>query len=86
MTLLPSYDEYLIGYKSRHVAVKHDHMHRAHSGNGVFWPVILQNGEVVGNWSAAAGKVQTEVFSPDAGINQEAMEEESERYQAFLKK
>ena len=66
--------------------MKHDHMHRAHSGNGVFWPVILQNGEVVGNWSAAAGKVQTEVFSPDAGINQEAMEEESERYQAFLKK
>ena len=86
VTLLPSYDEYLIGYKSRHVAVNPDHMHRAHSGNGIFWPVILQNGEVVGNWSAAAGKVQTEVFSPDAGINQEAMEEESERYQAFLKK
>jgi hypothetical protein len=40
----------------------------------------------VGNWSAAVGKVQTEVFSPGAGINQEAMEEESERYQAFLKK
>lgn len=86
ITLLPSYDEYLIGYKSRHVAVNLDFMHRAHSGNGIFWPVILQNGEVVGNWTAVDGKVRTEVFFPDASIKQEALAEEWERYQKFLKK
>lgn len=86
VTLLPPYDEYLIGYKSRHLAVHPDHMHRAHSGNGIFWPVILQDGEAVGNWSAAAGKVRTEVFYPVAGLKQEALEEEIDRYRKFLKK
>lgn len=47
--------------------------HRAHSGNGIFWPVILQDGEAVGNWSVAGGKVQTEVFHPDVNLNQEAL-------------
>ncbi len=86
ITLLPSYDEYLIGYKSRHVAVHPDHMHRAHSGNGIFWPVILQNGEVMGNWSAADGKVRTDYFFPDASLRQKALAQEIERYQKFLKK
>ena len=86
VTLLPPYDEYLIGYKSRHLAVHPDHMHRAHSGNGIFWPVILQDGEAVGNWSAAAGKVRTEVFYPDAGLRQEQLEEEIDRYRKFLEK
>ena len=86
VTLLPSYDEYLIGYKSRHLAVHPDHMHRAHSGNGIFWPVILLDGEAVGNWSAATGKVRTDVFYPDAGLRQEALEEEIERYRKFLEK
>lgn len=83
--LLPSYDEYLIAYKSRHVAVHPDHMHRAHSGNGIFWPVILQDGEVVGNWSAAGGKVRADTFFPNADLSQEALAEEIERYQKFLK-
>ena len=84
--LLPPYDEYLIGYKSRQVALHPGHIHRAHSGNGIFWPVILQNGEAVGNWSTAGGKVQTKVFHPDANINQEVLEEELARYQKFMRK
>lgn len=48
--------------------------------------VILQDGEAVGNWTAAAGKVRTEVFYPGAGLKQEALEEEIERYRKFLKK
>lgn len=82
--LLPPYDEYLIGYKSRHLAVHPEHMHRAHSGNGIFWPVILQDGEAIGNWSAAGGKVQTEVFHPDVSLNQEAMDEEISWFSRFL--
>ena len=86
VTLLPSYDEYLIGDKSRHVAVNHDHMHRAHSGNGIFWPVILQNGAVIGNWSAAGGQIKTEIFHPEAGREGKALAAEIAAYQAFLKK
>lgn len=84
--LLPPYDEYLIGYKSRHLAVHPDHMHRAHSGNGIFWPIILQDGEGIGNWSAAGGKVQTEVFHPEENLNHEALKEEITRYNRFLHK
>lgn len=48
--LLPSYDEYLIGYKSRHHALDDVHRHHAYTKNGIFYPVILNGGEVVGNW------------------------------------
>lgn len=84
--LLPPYDEYLIGYKSRHLAVHPDHMHRTHSGNGIFWPVILQDGKAIGNWSAVGGKVQIEVFHADTHLNQESVEEEIERFQKFISK
>ena len=86
VTLLPPYDEYLIGYKSRHVAVNPHHMHRAHSGNGIFWPVILQDGEAAGNWSAAGGKLQAELFHQDIILNEDALEEEMARYTRFLNK
>ena len=84
VTLLPPYDEYLIGYKSRHVSVHPGHMHRAHSGNGIFWPVVLQDGEAVGNWSAAGGKVTIETFYPDIILNGAAVEEEVASYLRFL--
>ena len=84
VTLLPSYDEYLIGYKSRHIALHPDHAHRAHNGTGNFWPVILLDGEVVGNWSVPGGKVQTEIFHPEARISQEAIQQEISKYQIFL--
>lgn len=48
--LLPSYDEYLIGYKSRHHTFEEEFRHRIHSNNGLFYPVILHDGQVVGNW------------------------------------
>ena len=76
----------LIGYKSRHVALHPDHTHRAHNSTGNFWPVILLDGQVVGNWSAPAGKLRTEVFHPEAGISQEVLQEEISKYQMFLNK
>ena len=86
VTLLPSYDEYLIGYKSRHIALHPDHTHRAHNSTGIFWPVILLDGEVVGNWSMPGGKVQTEIFHPEARINQDALDEQFKKYDRFLKR
>jgi hypothetical protein len=67
----------------RHLAVQPDHMHRAHSGNGIFWPVILQDGHAIGNWTLAAGKVQTEFFHPDTPIALEPLQEQIERYTSF---
>ena len=50
MILLPSFDEYLIGYKSRHHVLADEHRSNAHTNNGIFYPVILDGGHVVGNW------------------------------------
>lgn len=47
---LPSYDEYLIGYKSRHYALECEFQSRAYNNFGIFYPVIVSGGKVVGNW------------------------------------
>ncbi len=78
--LLPPYDEYLIGYKSRHVALHPDHTHRAHNNSGIFWPVILLDGEVAGNWSAASGKISVNLFRPDAVLDEDALQKQIARF------
>ena len=78
--LLPPYDEYLIGYKSRHVALHPDHSHRAHNNSGIFWPVVLQDGEVIGNWNTSTGKVEVDIFHQGASINDAALKKEVDRY------
>ena len=78
--LLPPYDEYLIGYKSRQVTLHPDHSHRAHNNSGIFWPVVLQDGEVIGNWSAPAGKVSVDIFHPEAVLDMQALQQETERF------
>lgn len=84
VTLLPSYDEYLIGYKSRQVAVLPDHSHHAHNNRGIFWPVILLDGEVVGNWSVAGGKPRADIFHPLAQVQEESLQRQMDRYLDFV--
>ena len=47
--ILPAYDEFIISYKDRRPSLKSD-TGRSVSGNGVFWPVILEEGIVKGIW------------------------------------
>lgn len=64
--MLPSYDEYLIGYKSRHHVLDEKFRHRAYSQNGLFYPVILEDGIVVGNWHPRGeSSFFVEEFQPD---------------------
>jgi len=80
--LLPPYDEYLIGYKSRHISLHPDHSHRAHNNSGIFWPVLLQDGEVIGNW-ICTGPVTVDVFNNKASLDEEALQKEIIRYNTF---
>lgn len=70
VTLLPSYDEYLIAYKSRHISLAPEHAHHAHNAFGVFYPVILVDGRVAGRWKPSPQGITTHFFgsepSPDA--------------------
>jgi hypothetical protein len=48
--LLPAYDEFLIGYQSRIAALSLIEQKKVVSSNGIFWPTIIMNGQVVGIW------------------------------------
>ena len=77
--LLPPYDEYLIGYKSRQVVLHPDYSHRAHNSRGIFWPVVLQDGVVIGNWNTSSGPVAVDIFHPEIRLSQDALEKEVRR-------
>ena len=64
--LLPPYDEYLIGYKTRELALTPHHVQHAHTNNGIFFPVIAENGIICGNWSPWKKTLQTEYFDTEA--------------------
>lgn len=54
--LLPAFDEYLISYKNRSAAITADHHKKAISNNGIFWPVIVVNGQISGLWKRTLKK------------------------------
>ncbi len=48
--LLPAFDEYLVSYKDREAAIALPHQPLAFTKNGIFKPVIVDGGSVVGTW------------------------------------
>lgn len=50
--LLPPFDEYLIAYRSREAVISPEHIEQVVPGrNGMFKPIVVVEGEVVGTWS-----------------------------------
>ena len=72
--LVPPYDEYLIGYKSRDLVLPPEHRHRAHNNSGIFQPIIVRDGHVCGNWSpyGKAGRAEFFAGAPSPGEVQAA--------------
>ncbi|GHT53636.1 hypothetical protein AGMMS49982_17070 [Bacteroidia bacterium] len=56
--LLPAYDEYIIAYTDRTPVLPAPNHSKAVSSNGVFRPVIVVNGQVVGLWKKSPNKKQ----------------------------
>jgi hypothetical protein len=49
--LLPGFDEYLLGYKDRRAVLASEHAGKVvPGGNGIFFPIIVVDGQVVGTW------------------------------------
>ena len=87
--LLPPYDEYLIGYKSRWVALEKKHTAKAHNNFGIFKPVILHEGRVVGNWKASidkqAANLITELFAEKSKVKQQSLQDAINQFVEFCK-
>lgn len=62
--LLPPFDEYLIGYKSRELVLHQALAYHAHTNNGIFFPIIAHDGIICGNWSPWATAMKASLFMP----------------------
>ena len=61
--LIPPYDEYLIGYKSRDIVLPSEFRHRAHNNSGIFQPIIAHDGMICGNWSPFRNDCKVDFFA-----------------------
>ncbi|MDX2282758.1 MAG: winged helix DNA-binding domain-containing protein [Bacteroidia bacterium] len=52
--LLPAFDEYLVSYKDRQAVLPQAQHQRAVHVNGVFRPIIVHEGQVIGTWKRSA--------------------------------
>ena len=79
--LLPPYDEYLIGYKSRDIALDETLRHKAHNNMGTFFPVIAHDGIICGNWKPFEKRLMVELF--DGSDITPEIEAEWTKYQLY---
>ena len=82
--LIPPYDEYLIGYKSRDIVLPPEHRHRAHNNSGIFQPIIARDGIICGNWSPFRDNCLVDFF--DGNNKAEGLQEAWAMYQRFRNK
>lgn len=58
---LPAFDEILIAYKTREASIFPEHQSKVFTNNGIFKPIILENGKVIGTWKRAIKKNYTKI-------------------------
>ncbi|HVF42393.1 MAG TPA: winged helix DNA-binding domain-containing protein [Pyrinomonadaceae bacterium] len=84
--LLPAYDEYTVAYRDRGAALSPSAA--AQTGNGIFRPVIVVGGRVVGTWRRALGKGSVVITpAPLSKLNRaeaRALASAANRYGEFL--
>ena len=80
LLLIPPYDEYLIGYKSRDIVLPPEHRHRAHNNSGIFQPIIARDGIICGNWSPFKDESQVDFFE-----NEHDSKKVQEAWQLYMK-
>lgn len=86
--LLPPYDEYLISYKSRTHCLPLHHYPKAFTNYGIFYPVILHNGHIVGNWKKANSKgkttIETDFFEKKTKVKKALINKAVQKHISFL--
>lgn len=86
--LLPAFDEFLISYRDRSASLELVHNRKAISNNGIFYPVMVINGQVSGTWKRTTQKdtvkIETRFFIPVDKSTNALIEKEFEFYSHFL--
>jgi hypothetical protein len=59
--LLPGFDEFLLGYRNRDLMLAPQYASRIVPGNnGIFLPIVVTGGHIVGSWKRKEVKKQTQ--------------------------
>jgi hypothetical protein len=87
--LLPGFDEYMLGYADRGIALDLSHAPRIVPGNnGMFMPTIVARGRVIGTWRSAVARRALAVtplpFVPLSSSDTRAFAAAAGRYAEFL--
>ena len=87
---LPAFDEYLVSYKDREAAIALPHQPLAFTRNGIFKPVIVDGGSVVGTWkrdvSGKAVLMEASCFNALTSGKAEALRTQAKMFGRFLGK
>jgi len=88
--LLPAFDEFIISYKDRSAALSLERFNKAVSNNGVFRPVIVFNGQVMGVWKRSMKKdkviLETELFEQTDRRLESLIEIAAKQFGYFIEK
>ncbi|MGV9312370.1 winged helix DNA-binding domain-containing protein [Streptomyces sp. NPDC003691] len=84
--ILPAYDNYLIGYRTREVSVPALHEARVRPGGGLIRPTVVADGLAVATWARGPGSrsVQVDVFEPVPPRIEQGIDREKEAVVGFL--
>jgi len=89
--LLPAYDEFIISYNDRSASLAEVQIKKkAISSNGIFRPVIISEGQVIGLWKRMAMKeevlIECQLFKAPGKAVKSGIEFSAEKFGQFLNK
>ena len=64
--LLPAFDTYLLGYRTREFCVPAEHAREVWPGGGIVRPTVVQNGRGIGTWRRTGTQVEIHPFGDEA--------------------
>lgn len=87
LVLLPAWDEFVVSYKNRQHIILDEHYSKVISKNGIFKPVIVKGGQIVGMWKRVKKKekviAETQLFGEVDGFTKELIKKASNSFDLF---
>jgi hypothetical protein len=86
--LLPAFDEFMVSYKDRTASLSPQHNKTTISMNGIFKPIIIVKGKVVGLWKPfiqkGKTKLELKLFDPSCKLSNNQLILSKKKYATFL--
>jgi hypothetical protein len=85
--MLPAFDEFLVGYKNRSASLEAEYTKKTITNNGLFRPVIVQHGKVLGTWKRSIKKdtvhIEPVFFNANNRLSKKELMETASLYGQF---